>query len=162
MQCHDFAEDWSPSRQPADWRVHPKSRFVSDAEEWHAEQAEAPSLDAVVEASAELLNGSDEEEEAPACRPVARDRAVSFLRAHADQARRFGFDFPLPTISVGPNGSVDLHWTLGGFQLLVNFPVDAAERATFYGDNEGSDSIRGSIGTDGDSRSLLPWLVQTK
>jgi len=166
MECHAFARNWSSRRRTSDWRVHTfKVRYESDVDEWLARPVGAPdtlAVEAMIEESSELLNGSDDEEEAPPAAPVARERAISFLRAHADEARRFGFEFPLPTISVGPNGSVDLHWTLGGFQLLLNFPGDQAQPVTFYGDTEGIDSIKGSIGSDNNSRSLLPWLVQTK
>jgi hypothetical protein len=125
-------------------------------------EAETDALEDLIAESQECLTGGQDEEEAPACSAVARDRAIVFLRAQADQARRFGFSMPLPRISTGPDGSMDLLWCVGTFELLVNFPANQTEPATFYGDNEGSDCIRGTIGPDGDSRSLLPWLVLTR
>jgi hypothetical protein len=117
-----------------------------------------------IEESADLLGdgAARDEEEAPASLPAARERAIGFLRAHATQARRLGFELPVPRICAGPGGSVDVHWKLDDFEILVNFPPNPDEPVTFYGDNEGSDSIRGTIGSDREPRSLLPWLILSR
>lgn len=172
MGCHAISREWTKRRRSPDWRVH---RFTPDATEWLersgglgglavSHETTVDALEQLISDSAELLDDGRErdEEEAGACGPAARDRAIEFLRAHAAQATRLGFVLPLPRISTGPEGSIDLHWQLDGFELLVNFPANAEEPATFYGDNQGSDSIRGTIGSDPDSRSLLPWLVATR
>jgi hypothetical protein len=127
-------------------------------------EEEAAALEQLIDESAALIGDGTKRhwEEAQPVSAVARDRALEFLRTHASQARSLGRSLPLPQLSAGPDGSVDAHWTLGGFELLVNFPANSTEPATFYGDNEGNDSIRGTIGSGPDSRSLLPWLVMTQ
>ena len=122
-------------------------------------------LEQAIARSAELLDDDRERDpdEAPASSIVARDRAIAFLRAHAAAAvRKHGMSLPVPRITGGPEGGIDLHWKLArGFELLVNFPAQADRPATFYGDNEGQDSIRGTFGTESESLKLLSWLVQT-
>ena len=91
--------------------------------------------------------------------PAAFERAARFLRTYAEEAQRRGHELPVPAISVGPKGSVDVFWRLGEFELLVNIPCDAEQPAPFYGDDRSS-VIRGELGADPSTR-LLAWLIPT-
>lgn len=174
MGCPALARDWVAVGVPSNWRV----RRITPQGEWlvHRQRkfhvgpfpaersVSADPLEKAIEESLLLLDAGTarEEDEAPAVSSIARNRAIRFLREHAEQARRLGSPLPVPTISPGPRGGIDLHWKLADFELLLNFPPLAEEPATFYGDNEGKDSVRGTIGSDHGSRSMLPWLIRAQ
>jgi hypothetical protein len=70
-----------------------------------------------------------------------------------------GRELPVPKILPGPNASIDLHWKLPGFELLVNIPSDAAQPATFYGDDYRNSCIRGNLNPAEEVRGLVVWLL---
>ena len=66
-------------------------------------------------------------------------RAVDFAAA---------VDGPFVQINPGPNRSIDVHWSSAcpPFDMLVNFPDDASEPASWYGDDgNGVDVFGGDI-----------------
>jgi hypothetical protein len=87
-------------------------------------------------------------------------RASEFLLRQADLARvSLGRELPVPKILPGPNASIDLHWKVPGFELLVNIPSDAAQPATFYGDDYRNSCIRGNLNPAEEVRGLVVWLL---
>ena len=150
--------EWFPSNlggrereaEEEDWCVPPLVRWGSP----HT------SLEDAIRDSADLLHvAGHSDEAAPAIDPNARIRAIAFLRTHADEACRRGYTLAVPRILPGPDGSVDVHWELDDFEVLLNFPVDAGAPATFYGDDRRQGgAIKGTIAAR-DRRSLLPWLI---
>ncbi len=87
-------------------------------------------------------------------------RACDFLVRHADFAREsLGRDLPVPRILPGPQGSIDVHWKMPRFELLVNIPKDASKPATFYGDDFGKSSIRGNLNPAEAIPGLIVWLL---
>src|SRR5947208_1815166 len=101
MGCTPILRQCSTRRQENDWRVH---RFTRNAGEWLARpippaQSQGLSIkrdysvdaiEQVIMDSARLLGDGTERDwdEAQPSLPVARDRAIEFLRLHANQARR--------------------------------------------------------------------------
>ncbi len=62
-------------------------------------------------------------------------RATEFLwkMAEAFYDREGGSVFYPPAIQPGPHGSIDLHWKLRKFELLINFPASPAQFPSCYG-----------------------------
>lgn len=88
------------------------------------------------------------------------DRACQFLIQQAVFCHEvFGKELPSPKILPGPDASIDLHWKRERFELLVNIPSDLTKLATFYGDDRGSVSIRGSLNPSGAVQGLVGWLL---
>ena len=88
-------------------------------------------------------------------------RAVRFLRTNATEAIKLQIDLSIPRILPGPSGSIDLHWRLSHFEILVNIPPDASELVRFFGDDGAKSQVKGTIADDGpESARLLPWLIK--
>jgi hypothetical protein len=87
-------------------------------------------------------------------------RATEFLLRQANFARvSLAQELPVPKILPGPNASIDLHWKLADFELLLNIPSDAAQPATFYGDDYRNSCIRGTLDPSEEIRGLVVWLL---
>lgn len=88
------------------------------------------------------------------------DRAVEFLRSQSKQFQSvYGKLPPAPYIGAGPDASVDLHWERDEWELLVNIPAGPNEPASFYGDNYGTQKIKGSLDPKSANRGILAWLM---
>ena len=87
------------------------------------------------------------------------DRAIAFLRTHLEFLRQFEVSMPIPTIGPGPEGSIDLHWKRGSWELLVNIREEPEKMASFYGDNYGVQKIRGSVDPKTCNLGLAAWLM---
>jgi hypothetical protein len=89
-------------------------------------------------------------------------RATDFLVLIAEVAvDLYGRELPMPEILPGPDQSIDLHWKSEGFELLVNIPDDHEKAASFYGDNYGELSIKGTFKPEKPNRGLVAWLVNS-
>ena len=70
-----------------------------------------------------------------------------------------------PTISAGPDGSVDLYWTAAPYGLLLNVPGDPQQPATYFGDdamNPDSNRTSGKLdSTKPTDIGVLMWLAHT-
>jgi bifunctional DNA-binding transcriptional regulator/antitoxin component of YhaV-PrlF toxin-antitoxin module len=88
------------------------------------------------------------------------ERACNFLAELAEvSARRFGQDLPTPKILPGPDGTIDIHWKMPQFELLVNVSHDSARPVSFYGDDYGLSFIKGHVTTPEATRHLVVWLA---
>jgi hypothetical protein len=88
------------------------------------------------------------------------ERACDFLRKNSALAhRKFQRELPLPKTLPGPESSIDLHWKMSAFELLVNVPADCKEPGTFYGDDYAGLSIRGTLNTAAEVQGLVVWLL---
>lgn len=65
-----------------------------------------------------------------------------------------------PSISPGPDGSIDIHWKSGERELLINIPANNTEPGTFYGDNKVGQIVKGALDISSDNLWLLMWLMQ--
>jgi len=70
-----------------------------------------------------------------------------------------GGELPSPKIQPGPEASIDLHWKMERFELLVNIPNDPSKPATFYGDDYGDLCIRGNLNPSAPIPGLVVWLL---
>jgi hypothetical protein len=91
---------------------------------------------------------------------VTWQRACRFLILQAKRAHQVsGRELPPPKIQPGPEASIDLHWKMERFELLVNIPSDPSKPATFYGDDYGDLCIRGNLNPSEPIPGLIVWLV---
>ncbi|HVA18426.1 MAG TPA: hypothetical protein VMV59_12010 [Candidatus Dormibacteraeota bacterium] len=89
------------------------------------------------------------------------DRAILFVSTHASKLwESFGLAAPIPTIGPGPDGSIDVHWKLPAWELLVNIPQNSDAMATFYGDDYGAQKIRGSFDPRRFNSGVAEWLIR--
>lgn len=137
--------------RPAKWRLLAEDS-PTDASELESRIADSDKL--------LKLHANWDDEGAPPVSAVAHQRAITFLRSEDARATQLGGALAVPRIGAGPDGSIDLHWLLDTFEILLNFPASATEPATFYGDDGGGGlSIKGTI-SEASTRSLLPWLIK--
>ena len=88
------------------------------------------------------------------------NRAIEFLTTHVERLwDTHRIRLPIPRIGPGPDGSIDLHWKQPSWELLVNIPAAANERATFYGDNYEAHEIRGSLDPKNFNLGIATWLM---
>ncbi|HMF32542.1 MAG TPA: hypothetical protein VKK79_14055, partial [Candidatus Lokiarchaeia archaeon] len=74
----------------------------------------------------------------PAFDTLTVNRAIAFLKKLAFNLFRLTQTILIsPKILPGPEGSIDICWRTSEFQLLINFPADATEPATYYGNDYG-------------------------
>jgi hypothetical protein len=79
------------------------------------------------------------------CSEVTWRNATELLMAIARWFREaYATDLDVPSIQLGPKGSVDLHWDLPAYKLLVNVPSSGGP-CRFYVDNRGLLSVEGTI-----------------
>lgn len=64
-----------------------------------------------------------------------------------------------PDITVCEDGSVDIHWEVPKYELLVNVPVDSASPVGFYGDDYGTRRIRGTLHVTQQEPGGIPPVV---
>jgi len=71
---------------------------------------------------------------------------ADFLRRQADAHwRRHSKVMPVPHITPGSDGSIDIHWKTDQFELLVNIQRGPGFSAGFYGDDYGRLKIKGVL-----------------
>lgn len=114
-----------------------------------------------IESSRALLHLEDnwDAEGSPAIAEDTWKRAVEFLENHADRIwRHHGIELDPPHVAPGPDGSIDLHWDLPDYELLINFPADPTAMADCYGDDRGRIRIRATFDPRVTNEGLLLWL----
>lgn len=88
-------------------------------------------------------------------------RATGFLQQNAEELwRKIGFAVAAPKVGPGPNGSIDLHWRTGEYELLLNIPTDSSAQAEFYGDNNRGEVVKGSLDIASSALWLFLWLAK--
>ncbi len=144
---------------PQDWASQPEHEVVQGRQ---ACSDSDPELKAEIERAGNILSLQEDwdGEGSIAYSKDTLDRAVKFLASHSDFLwKKCGLYPPVPTIGPGPEGSIDLHWRRGSWELLVNIPSDPNEMAVFYGDNYGVQKIKGSFDPNTVNVGLAAWLM---
>ena len=122
-----------------------------------------PELEAEIEAARRILDLGDDWDGggSPKYSESTFERAATFLRMHNERFfELFGVRAAVPQINPGPNGSIDIHWKRPSWELLVNIPAEEGMAAAFYGDDYGSEIIRGSLDASQPNRGLIAWLMK--
>lgn len=125
-----------------DWKT---SALVPTAWEPHTEDERE--LTSELERVDKLIDENDSED-AESLRYIRKEaliRAKAFLRLQSGRLRKIcALSVPVPDMDLGPNGSIDLHWKRGDWELLVNIPAEPNDLAAVYGEN-GSQMIKASF-----------------
>ena len=117
---------------------------------------------AIQEARAIVDLGDDwDGEGSPGYQKKTWAKAVDFTRRHLRWIRsNYGEDHaPIPVIGPGPQGAIDIHWRTDRLELLVTIPASDDAPATFYGDDYGPSTIKGSIDYKILNESIAIWLA---
>lgn len=88
-------------------------------------------------------------------------RAITFLVEASEWSWEvLGEVVPTPKINPGPDGSIDLDWSLPGRELLINIPENGDQPAGFYGDDGNLGSpIEGKFNADESNGWIMAWLM---
>lgn len=145
--CGAVCEIWEFERQADDdvWQSH----------------TENPELTIEIDRVASMIDESDELDEATATfAKEALDRAETFLSVQSDRMREENNELlPIPSIDIGPGGSIDLHWKRASWELLVNIPAARTKRpAAYYGDDYGLQTGKGNFDPRHFSSGIAAWL----
>jgi hypothetical protein len=89
-------------------------------------------------------------------------RATDFLRKQATLAKEEGESIGVPTISPASNGSIDIYWRQLKGGLLLNFPENDQEPASYYGEQAKGDTISGVLSTEAARPDFIAWLTQIR
>ena len=89
-------------------------------------------------------------------------RATSFVRNIARSFLNTSATASIepPSISPGPDGSIDVRWVSAKRTVLINFPADENAPADFFGHNKGQESIKGTLHLASQNHWLLLWLTR--
>jgi hypothetical protein len=169
LETESFIED-SRTAPPQAWSPEHRGEYLEDWIQTHHPGTRDRSaggegferlLDRAIESSTWILslprNFDGEGSPAPAASTFSH--AATLLRSLTFEGRRLGRpEFPLPRITPGPSGSIDLFWETESFELLVNVPADPFAPISFDGDNFGSVTLTGSIAPDDSIQPLLRWI----
>jgi len=118
------------------------------------------SLRAEITQAEQVIGRPDADEDSSVYSRETLNIAIAFLRAQSTQFRKmYGFCAPVPQIGPGPDGSVDLHWKQEGWELLVNIPQGSNQQAAFYGDDYGTQTIKGTLAPSKINYGIIAWLT---
>jgi len=115
-----------------------------------------------IESSRQMLNWGDnwDGEGSLGYNEVTWTRAITLLRTHISWLwKRHGLIVEAPNILPGPNSSIDVHWRTKNFELLINIPDDPSAQASFYGDDYGQRSVKGTFDPTSYNFGLLTFRV---
>lgn len=116
-----------------------------------------------IAASRKILAWSDnwDGEGSPGYKELTWKRSIRFIQDHIHWLwRKYALVIDAPDILPGPDGSIDIHWETKNYELLINIPADPSEPASFYGDDYGNSSIRGTFKPESYNLGLLSWLLE--
>lgn len=87
-------------------------------------------------------------------------RATEFLWKMAEvfYDREGGHIFYPPAIKPGPQGSIDLHWELQKFELLITFPASPAQFPSCYGTDSLGVPIKRELDDPEDYVAMARWV----
>jgi hypothetical protein len=127
----------------------------------------SPILDAIENSKAIVNCQPDPSDDLPlACSHETWQRATRILIDHALAVWvKIKVVIRAPTISAGPEGSVDLYWTSAPYGLLINIPPDPKQPATFFGDDATNPDATRTSGMLEPAKpidvGILMWLAHT-
>jgi hypothetical protein len=152
-----------PTSEMVEWATEPvESTDWTTEEDRPATEFPGADLDAEIRQAKKILQLPDDwdGQGSPRYSAVVLDRATAFLATHLREVwERFGVSCSIPKIGPGPDGSIDLHWKRPSWELLVNIPADGDAMAAFYGDNYGTQKIKGSLDPRKFNLGIATWLM---
>lgn len=120
-------------------------------------------LDKVIESGKSRLLQLEDDYDGEGSQAPSEDtvkRATDFIKKIAFAVHSVsGRVVEIPKILPGPGGSVDVCWKTDTFQLLVNFPENREEPASYYGDDYGKNTTEGLFDVSRLDQVFLFWLI---
>ena len=110
-----------------------------------------------------MLKWSDnwDGEGSPAYAEGTWTRARDFLLANSTRLwQQRHIEAQVPQVLPGPDGSIDIHWQVGTRELLLNVPADQDAPATYYGDSQMGEVVKGHMVLSRPNEWLLFWLAE--
>jgi hypothetical protein len=120
-------------------------------------------IEEAIDRSKEILDYGDDfdGEGSPGYEAATWIRATELLRRMVRlYVETFGQPVPTPRVMPGPNGSIDIDWTLGDRVLLLNVPRDPNQHAGYFGKTETGITTKGKLDTGAKYEWVLLWLTQ--
>jgi hypothetical protein len=149
---------WLPKATKCVWREQRLLGTHNRLVDWESLPEELDHIRTAIIDSKDILESKDEDENF-LCQESTWKRAANFLSQHAYSLwSTRGVTIEAPEISPGPEGSVDLHWELKTYELLINIRADPSAPAGFYGDDKGKIKIKGTLDLSAYNEGLLLWL----
>ncbi len=119
-------------------------------------------LNAAIEESKHRILSLEEDWDAEGGKPYAEEtwsRAANFIRKLSEKLwMDAGLKLNVPKIRPGAGGSIDLHWKLRKYELLINVPENSREPADVYGDNYKDLVIKGTFDLHELIGVMAEWL----
>jgi hypothetical protein len=107
------------------------------------------------------LHDDWDDEGSPGYSEATFSRAADFLVLHAVLAAQLlSSRLSVPLISPAQNGSIDLYWRTADRSLLINFPRNSVEPASYFGKASTGDTNSGRIIGESTRPDLIAWLIQ--
>jgi hypothetical protein len=98
-------------------------------------------------------------EGSPAMRPVTWERATSFLRGIASTImQKTGLAIDAPEITPAADGSIDIHWRVSNFAILINIAPEGF--CDFHGEVTDGKTIEGTFKPEERHGELISWLSE--
>ena len=160
----DISSRQYPSyKWPRDNDFARRKQLVDEKEPQSSKLESVENYERAVKKSRRLLELSDnwDDEGSPRVNSAAWNKATDFVlemvRAFTGRIRR---PLPVPAISAGPEGSIDVHWRTERREILLNFSADQTLAPSYYGDNYADETIKGTLDTTSKNIWLLYWLIR--
>ena len=128
-------------------------------------EAISEALDVEIKNSRYILDLKEnwDDEGAPAYKESVLNRAISFLKTHANAFYKI-FSEPIlaPKIWHGPHGSIDLCWMARASKiaLAITIPEAITDAVEYYGDRSETDKVEGALNETDLSLWLFFWLMK--
>ncbi len=89
-------------------------------------------------------------------------RATDLVRGGAVRLwEEYGEGIHTPEFLPGPDGAIDIEWSIGGRDLIIRIPADKSRQAEYYGYQAGCFSTKGTFDVAcPDSIWLLTWIAK--
>jgi len=101
-----------------------------------------------------------DDEGSQGCQFSTWEKAINFLVKYSQWAlKSFNYIIDRPKIYDGPDSSVDILWKTESYRLLINFPQETTQPASFYGDDRAMNKIKGTFDPQKNNLGLLMFLL---
>ncbi len=118
-----------------------------------------------IEKSKSILDLQDnwDDEESPGYKEETLIQSIKFITNYAEWIwDKLKIVIDPPKILPGPDGSIDLLWRKKKYGLLINIPDYPKKIATFYGDDNKDEKIKGQFDIQSSNQGIFLCLLNQK
>lgn len=141
------------------------ARFVAQAAVQYAKvEPVRERFSAAIDEASHILQWEDDwdGEGSPAYQAATLERAREFLLTGIKGLRPVQMEHvPVPRVTPGPDGSIDLHWRQPERHLLVNIPPAGDDVISCYGHDDRSE-VKAEFTNSADARWVFDWLGRAR